>query len=1810
MFNSALTSTQVATLYQDAGYGPQVSGQAYYPDVVMSYNPVGYWPMTKVNANGGISDISGNHNDGNMNVEYNGHYSISSAPMASYLGSVYLGGYGDNNGLQTYVQTTNYSQEYSSLTYSALINTTASGGGVILSLDNGQNSFSFSDWQLYMTPSGQIAWGVNGNGAYPVITSPSSYNNGVWHQIVATYSATSGFALYIDGSLVGTNATTVGSTEPYYWFWIGDGNTGGWPGGGNNEYQGNLSNVAIFDSTLTSAQVATLYQDSGVVTTPTLDYQDAMMNDNPISYWPLTSVGAGESFNDVSGYNNTGYGAGNIFDQYAGGPLLTTGNVSIPGIGIGTPVSLVPSATCGVGTNPVFQFTYTAPGSSTPVIISNGWQNSPSIWSTAGLSPGTYTITMETNSFGKTMPDAGATPVTQSFQIAGWNANLTQTNPEVSTGQADTFTTTLPGPLDDTPGSVSIYAYPQPLITSPSLYAQYGASSMWSLAETSGSIAYDTIGNDNGVISSGVTLNGTTGPNGEPAMTFNGSGSIVTSAPSTTSDGSFTISGWVNLSTLSPSAPEFIAYNGTQSNGYGLAIDTNGTPVIYYAPGGWVYSNTQLPGINQWVFVAATYNGNGNNAFYINGQETNPGNIGWSGGSPNPQGAPTTHARVGLGNGNYYMNGAMAQVAIFPTALTPTQIANLYAYGSQYQAITPIILNTCTTGISCGASLSETTPGAYDIYAVTTINNNNYVGNTVTMQVGPSCIDPTLTASPVSPQPDDTNITLTATSSCSSGITPEYQFEATNPSGATSVLQAYSTANSVVWNQPEAGNWTLTVYSESSGASGSQGGAEIPYTVNFVPTISLSTSNASVTQGQSYTLTATLGGALQNSGYTADIYQGTPDGSVKAALANSPSSFWPLNETSGSTAADTSGNNNTGFLQGGVAFNAATTPQGYPAMGFNGNSSYISTTTSYNGPDVYSISAWFNTTANNGGLIAQFDSQQTGAGGNYDRQIYVGTDGLLYFGEFNGGTFTINSPAPVNDGKWHFVVAVSTGTEMYLYLDGSLVANQAYTEGQSFTGYWRIGGGGSGGWLNEGSTWFDGAISQVGIFPSALTSAQIAGMYILPSLLNTCTTGTTCSYTATPASPGVYDYFSTLTGPTAVTSNTVQEVVGPVCYNPTLSTSGSSPQMEGASLTLTATASCSSGNTPQYEFFYAPIGNNPPVQIGGSGWSATPSVTWNTTNLGGSIYNVYVDVTANGQTATQASAQTSLELQTAYSAYMESLAPTAYWQLSDVGGTNAYDFSGNNNAATLQSGVGENATPSPVVGQGEGGMSFNGSSQYLSTATNYTGPNVYTIAAWFKTTSTNGGIIIQFDGAQYAGGGGGYDRELYVGTDGTLYFGECCGVTTINSSQLVDNGAWHFAVGVSNGSSMQLYLDGALVASNSFGENQGMTGWWRIGYGNPNGWPNTGTGWFTGDLSQVAVLPVALTAAQIQTLYMYHNGPGCYNPTLTASPPAAASPGTTVTLSASSSCSPGETPEYAFYATPQGGSQTTLQAMSSSSTYNWNTSGMAVGTSYTISVQSQGSTTATPQGSTSIPYAFTSSAAAAYAQTAATDGASAYWPLWETSGTTAQELIANNNGVLSTGVTVNATTAPNGSPAMNFNGTGGYISTSFAQPSTTGYSIAAWFNSTSATTMQVIASARDGSNFNDSFAISLGGTYNAQTPGSLAFYLDGTSFVDGIQSTGTSYDNGQWYFVVGTWSAASGTSFNPSQMTLYVDGAVVTTTNLGSGGEFTSPVPGGGAMDLGSNGANWNYYNGDLAQVTIFPTALTPTQVNALYADG
>ncbi len=241
-------------------------------------------------------------------------------------------------------------------------------------------------------------------------------------------------------------------------------------------------------------------------------------------------------------------------------------------------------------------------------------------------------------------------------------------------------------------------------------------------------------------------------------------------------------------------------------------------------------------------------------------------------------------------------------------------------------------------------------------------------------------------------------------------------------------------------------------------------------------------------------LDATQGG--NSSYYVAhEVHQIVLVGSI---FGLSPTAFWPLSDTGGTTAADLSGSDDFGSLQGGVTEDVSAGsggPSPVQVMGFDGSTGYISTASSVEGPDVYSIAGWFKTTSDNGGIIIQFGQDQTGTGGGYDRQLYVGTDGNLYFGEYCGGATVLATSAPVDTGQWDYAVGVSTGSTMKLYLNGILVASNDFSECYDAAGYWRIGGGGLSGWTNEGSSWFDGDLAEVAVFPSALTTGQVRALY-------------------------------------------------------------------------------------------------------------------------------------------------------------------------------------------------------------------------------------------------------------------------------------------------------------------------------------------------------------------------------------------------------------------------------------------------------------------------------------------------------------------------------------------------------------------------------------------------------------------------------------------------------------------------------------------------------------------------------------------
>ncbi|MEP7108826.1 MAG: LamG-like jellyroll fold domain-containing protein, partial [Ferruginibacter sp.] len=215
-----------------------------------------------------------------------------------------------------------------------------------------------------------------------------------------------------------------------------------------------------------------------------------------------------------------------------------------------------------------------------------------------------------------------------------------------------------------------------------------------------------------------------------------------------------------------------------------------------------------------------------------------------------------------------------------------------------------------------------------------------------------------------------------------------------------------------------------------------------------------------------------------------------------------------------------------------------------------------------------------------------------------------------------------------------------------------------------------------------------------------------------------------------------------------------------------------------------------------------------------------------------------------------------------------------------------YKFSGNandasgNNTGTLQNSPVQTADRFNITG---GAFSFNGTTQYVSTANAYATPTDFTISIWFKTNTTVGGRLIGFGNAQ-TGLSGNYDRHIYMNNAGQIYFGVYPNtVVTINSALSYNDNNWHLVTAtLSSSAGMALYVDGALASANpSNTAAQNYTGYWRIGYDNNNGWTSQPSSYyFNGSLDDALIYSSALSAAEIATLYLSpdgagNNGPAC-----------------------------------------------------------------------------------------------------------------------------------------------------------------------------------------------------------------------------------------------------------------------------------------------------------------------------------------------
>ena len=145
-------------------------------------------------------------------------------------------------------------------TLSIWFKTTTTRGGKLIGFGSAQTGASgVYDRHLYLTNTGSVVFGV-----YPNVTktveSATGYNNGAWHQTVATLSS-AGMRLYVDGELVDSDTTvTSAQSAASGYLRVAYDNLDNWPTTPTSRFfAGTLDEAAYFTSALTAAQVSAAY---------------------------------------------------------------------------------------------------------------------------------------------------------------------------------------------------------------------------------------------------------------------------------------------------------------------------------------------------------------------------------------------------------------------------------------------------------------------------------------------------------------------------------------------------------------------------------------------------------------------------------------------------------------------------------------------------------------------------------------------------------------------------------------------------------------------------------------------------------------------------------------------------------------------------------------------------------------------------------------------------------------------------------------------------------------------------------------------------------------------------------------------------------------------------------------------------------------------------------------------------------------------------------------------------------------------------------------------------------------------------------------------------------------------------------------------------------------------------------------------------------------------------------------------------------------------------------------------------------------
>lgn len=204
--------------------------------------------------------------------------------------------------------------------------------------------------------------------------------------------------------------------------------------------------------------------------------------------------------------------------------------------------------------------------------------------------------------------------------------------------------------------------------------------------------------------------------------------------------------------------------------------------------------------------------------------------------------------------------------------------------------------------------------------------------------------------------------------------------------------------------------------------------------------------------------------------------------------------YWRFEETSGTSAADSSSAGITGTYSGVTLGQPGVLPSSRAAgLGRNGK---VTSRNFQNNPQTFTVEAWIRTDTRSGGRIVGFGNESSNTSGNYDRHLYMHNDGRVSFGVYDGSTNNLQSGLALNDGEWHHLAGTYAAGTMEFFVDGVSQGTRNLGPAQNYQGYWRVGADTLSGWPNQPiNAAMEGLVDEVAVYGTALAADDVRWHY-------------------------------------------------------------------------------------------------------------------------------------------------------------------------------------------------------------------------------------------------------------------------------------------------------------------------------------------------------------------------------------------------------------------------------------------------------------------------------------------------------------------------------------------------------------------------------------------------------------------------------------------------------------------------------------------------------------------------------------------